>query len=163
MTRIPKMRRRCSGIFCEIRASFERFGHHYSTASLNYQHQAQKKPASNRDSLPSRLQRLFRFSQIRYIFRLLCKWCSTNLANAYCIYTEGCPYLKILASNDRAWYSINDIFVLYNCILKHKYSAITIFLSPFQRNYKSQHLLRYRSFNRTQVDWWLGCGRPWKI
>ena len=51
--------------FLEILASFERYGHHYSTGSLSYRHQAHEKLASRRNLSPSRLQRMPRFSQIR--------------------------------------------------------------------------------------------------
>ena len=37
----------------------------YSTGSLSYRHRAHEKPASRRNLLPSHLQRMLRFSQIR--------------------------------------------------------------------------------------------------
>ena len=46
---------------------------------------------------------------------------------------------------------MNTYFEMDNDIDKQKYSVITIFLSPFQRNYNSLYSLHYLLFKRTQV------------
>ena len=51
--------------FLKILTSFERHGHHYSTGSGSYGHHAHEKSASCRHLLPSRLQRMLYFCQIR--------------------------------------------------------------------------------------------------
>ena len=48
-------------------------------------------------------------------------------------------------------------------IHRHHYSAITISISPFQQNYKSQYPLRYISLYRPHVGWWLEHARSRKI
>ena len=70
-----------------MEASPRRYRHPGIELPASWQTHDGEKPASRRDLLPSRLQRLCRFCQIGFCnpFQLIYEWYSANLANVCCI------------------------------------------------------------------------------